>query len=41
MRMSNPVLLRFLKLKYDLILSKPWIKKTSVQYYPKPKRLRI
>ena len=27
------------KLKYDLILGKPWMKKTGVQYHPEPERL--
>ena len=30
-----------LKLKYDLILGKPWMKKNGVQYHPEPKRLWI
>ena len=27
------------KLKYDLILGKPWMKKNDVQYHPEPERL--
>ena len=29
------------KLKYDLILVKPWMKKNGVQYHPEPERLWI
>ena len=29
------------KLKYDLILGKPWMKKNGVQYHPEPERLWI
>ena len=30
-----------LKLKYDLVLGKPWMKKNGVQYHPEPERLWI
>ena len=29
------------KLRYDLILGKPWMKKNGVQYHPEPERLWI